>query len=178
MFVIHNDLQLITGWAHGTTELRKWKNFVSPSNLHLNVRYLPRKLNFYMTSKWVTYQQRYKKSPENVNVRLSTANLIRMSNQEVADSRVLRNSLTSLSPFPFKACSERIIDFHFLALTKLSDKKFWPPLYSASMLDRVLPGGDRELVKQRNKLQNYQRINYQTNFPTNRVLRRFQDKNR
>ena len=37
---------------------------------------------------------------------------------------MLRNSLTSLSPFPFKTCSERIIDFHFLALTKFSDKNF------------------------------------------------------
>ena len=34
-------------------------------------------------------------------------------------------------------------------------------------------GGDWELVKQRNKLPNFQ-----TNYPTNRVLRRFQDKNR
>ena len=46
-----------------------------------------------------------------------------MSNQEVADSRVLRNSLTSLSPFPFKVYCERIIDFDFLAFTEFSDKK-------------------------------------------------------
>ena len=39
---------------------------------------------------------------------LHTAQKSRMSNQE--DSGVLRNSLASLSPFPFKACSERIID--------------------------------------------------------------------
>ena len=64
-----------------------------------------------------------------------------MSNQEVADSRVVRKSLTSLSPFPFKACSERITDIHLLALTKSSDKKFWPPFYFATvMLDRVLRG--------------------------------------
>ena len=50
-----------------------------------------------------------------------------------ADSRVLRNSLTGLSPFPFKACSERIIDFHFLSAhrAKFSCKKFWPPFYFA-----------------------------------------------
>ena len=36
-----------------------------------------------------------------------------------ADSRVLRNSLTSLLPPPFKACSERIIDFHFLSANKI-----------------------------------------------------------
>ena len=56
-----------------------------------------------------------------------------MSNQKIADSRVLRNSLTSLSPFPFKACSERIIDFHFLSAhrAKFSCKKFWPPFYFA-----------------------------------------------
>ena len=58
-----------------------------------------------------------------------------MSNQEVADSRVLRNSLTNLLPFQFKACSEGIIDFHFLALTKFSDKEFWELFYFASMLD-------------------------------------------
>ena len=74
-----------------------------------------------------------------------------MSNQEVADSGVLRNSLTSLSPFPFKACSERIIDFHFLAL-----KKMRPPFYFASMLDRVLRVWDWEMVKQPNKLPNFQ----------------------
>ena len=75
VFVIHNDLQLITGWGHGTTVLRKWKNIVSPSNLHLNVRYLPKKLNFStdMTSKWVTYRQRYKKSPDNVKLFLVLA---------------------------------------------------------------------------------------------------------
>ena len=92
-----------------------------------------------------------------------------MSNQEVADSRVLRHSLTSLSPFPFKACSERIIDFHFLAL-----KKMRPPFYFASMLDRLLRVWDWEMVKQPNKLPNFQT----TNYPTDRVLRRFQDKNR
>ena len=56
-----------------------------------------------------------------------------MSNQKIADSRVLRNSLTSLSPFPFKACSERIIDFHFLSAhrAKFSCKIFWPPFYFA-----------------------------------------------
>ena len=73
-----------------------------------------------------------------------------MSNQEIADSGVLRNSLTSLSPFPFKACSERIIDFHFLAL-----KKMRPPFYFASMLDRVLLVWDWEMVKQPNKLPNF-----------------------
>ena len=36
-----------------------------------------------------------------------------------ADSRVLRNSLTSLLPPPFNACSERIIDFHFLSANKI-----------------------------------------------------------
>ena len=36
-----------------------------------------------------------------------------------ADSRVLRNSLTSLLPLPFKVCSERIIDFHFLCAYKI-----------------------------------------------------------
>ena len=46
----------------------------------------------------------------------------RMSNQEVANSRVLRNSITSLSPFPFKACSGRITDFHFLSSHKFSEK--------------------------------------------------------
>ena len=92
-----------------------------------------------------------------------------MSNQEVADSRVLRHSLTSLSPFPFKACSERIIDFHFLTL-----KKMRPPFYFASMLDRLLRVWDWEMVKQPNKLPNFQT----TNYPTDRVLRRFQDKNR
>ena len=65
------------------------------------------------------------------------------------------------------------IDIHFLALAKFSDKKFWPPCYLARMLDRKLRGGDWELVKQRNKL-----LNFQKNYPTNRVLRRFQDKNR
>ena len=74
-----------------------------------------------------------------------------MSNQEVADSRALRNSLTSLTPFLFKACSERIIDFHFLAL-----KKMQPPSYLASMLDRVLRVWDWEMVKQPNKLPNFQ----------------------
>ena len=43
----------------------------------------------------------------------------------------------------------------------------------ACMLNRVLCGRNWELVKQRNKLQNYE-----TNYPTNRVLGRFQDKNR
>ena len=66
-------------------------------------------------------------------------------------------------------------DFHFLALTKFSDKRFWPPFYFASMLDRVLRGGDcmgtDKTAKQTSKLPN--------KFPpTNRVLRRFQDKNR
>ena len=92
-----------------------------------------------------------------------------MSNQEVADSRVLRHSLTSLSPFPFKACSERIIDFHFLTL-----KKMRPPFYFASMLDRLLRVWDWEMVKLPNKLPKFQT----TNYPTDRVLRRFQDKNR
>ena len=40
-----------------------------------------------------------------------------------ADSRVLRNSLTSLLPLPFKACSERIIDFHFLNTNKIFRQK-------------------------------------------------------
>ena len=98
-----------------------------------------------------------------------------MSNQEVADSSVLRHALIIFSPFPFKACPERIIDFHLLALAKFSDKKFFDrycTLLEACMLDRVLRGGDWELVKQRNKLKNCQ-----TNYPTNRALRRFQDKN-
>ena len=58
-----------------------------------------------------------------------------MSSQKIADSRVLRNYLTSLSPFPFKACSERIIDFHFLSANraKFSGKKFWPPFYFAGL---------------------------------------------
>ena len=43
----------------------------------------------------------------------------RKSNQEVGDSRVLRNLLTNSSPFPFKVCSERIIDFHFLSAYKI-----------------------------------------------------------
>ena len=43
-----------------------------------------------------------------------------MSNQVVADSRMLRNSLTSLLQFPLKACSEIIIDFYFLVLTSMS----------------------------------------------------------
>ena len=30
--------------------------------------------------------------------------LLGLPNQEVADSRMLRNSLTSLSPIPFKGC--------------------------------------------------------------------------
>ena len=38
------------------------------------------------------------------------------------NSRVLRNSITSLSPFPFKACSGRITDFHFLSSHKFSEK--------------------------------------------------------
>ena len=71
-----------------------------------------------------------------------------MSNQKIADSRVLRNSLTSLSPFPFKACSERIIDFHFLSAhrAKFSGKKFWPPFYFAGL---DASRWDWELVKQR-----------------------------
>ena len=80
---------------------------------------------------------------------------------------MLRNSLTLLSPFPFKARSERIIDFHLLELTNSRIKNFWPLFHFASM-DRVLRGGDRKLVKQRNKL-----LNVKTNFPTNRVLRCF-----
>ena len=87
-----------------------------------------------------------------------------MSNQKVAYSRMLRNSLTSLSPFPFKACSERIIAFYFLALTKFSDEKLKPPFQFASMLDRVLRRRDCELVKQRNKLKNCQ-TNYRTKLP-------------
>ena len=35
-----------------------------------------------------------------------------------ADSRVIRNSVSLLPP-PFKACSERIIDFHFLSANKI-----------------------------------------------------------
>ena len=81
-----------------------------------------------------------------------------MSNQEVADSRVLRNSLTSLSPFPFKSCSERIIDFPFLSAHNILDqiKDFGCHF---TLLDWVLPGRDWELVKQRNKL-----LNFSTNF--------------
>ena len=47
------------------------------------------------------------------------------------------------------------------------------PLLRTESLDWMLRGGDCELVKQCNIL-----TNFQTNFPTNRVLRRFQDKNR
>ena len=131
-FVIHNDPQLISGWAHRTTVLR---NIASPSNPHFSVRYLPKILNFTtdMTSKRVTYRLRYRnyETPRTC-VRLSTASLTQnihecLLNQEVADSRMLRNSLTSLSPFPFKACSERIIDFYCLALKTFPDEKFWPP---------------------------------------------------
>ena len=93
-----------------------------------------------------------------------------MSNQQAADSRVLRNSLTTLSPFPFKACSERIIDFHFLVLTKFSDKKFWPPFYFASMLDRVLRSRDWELVKEQN--------NFPNKLPNKSNSQMLQDKNR
>ena len=36
-----------------------------------------------------------------------------------ADSRVLRNSLQVFIATSFKACSERIIDFHFLSTNKI-----------------------------------------------------------
>ena len=123
-----------------------------------------------MTSKWVTYRLRYRNYETAETVPLLTLDCqprskhSRMSNQEVAYSRMLRNSLTTLSPFPFKACSERIIAFYFLAFTTFPDENFWPPLKFANMLDRVLRGGDWELVKQRNKLKNYQ-TNYRTKLP-------------
>ena len=47
------------------------------------------------------------------------------------------------------------------------------PLLRRKSLDWMLRGRDWELVKKCNIL-----TNFQTNFPTNRVLRRFQDKNR
>ena len=118
VFVNHSDPQLITGWAHGTTVLRNtWKNIVFPSNPHFKFRYAPNILNFTtdMTSKWESYNQTVPRT--RVRVPFFDFFLIHntheswwMSNQEVANSRVLRNSITSLSPFPFKACSERIID--------------------------------------------------------------------
>ena len=37
------------------------------------------------------------------------------------------NYPTNLSPLPFKACSERIIDFYFLAFTTFLDENVWPP---------------------------------------------------
>ena len=77
-----------------------------------------------------------------------------MSNQEVADSRVLRNSLTSLSPFPFKVCLERNIDFTFLALTKFSDKKFWPPFYFPGSGATRRGLGTGKTAKQTSKLPN------------------------
>jgi len=55
--VIYNNPQPITGRAHGMTVLQNtWENIVFPSNLHLNVCYLPKILNFTtdMTSKWIT----------------------------------------------------------------------------------------------------------------------------
>ena len=120
-----------------------------------------------MTSKWVTYRLRYRNYETAETVPLLTLDCqphskhLRMSNQEVAYSRMLRKPLTSLSSFPFKACSERIIAFYFLALTTFLEEKFWPQFQFAIMLDRVLRGGDWELVKQRNKLKNCQ-----TNCPT------------
>ena len=81
-----------------------------------------------MTSKWVTCRLRYRNYETAEIVPLLTLDCqphskhSRMSNQEVAYSRMLRNPLTSLSPFPFKACSERIIAFYFLALTTFSDE--------------------------------------------------------
>ena len=78
-----------------------------------------------------------------------------MSNQEVADLRVLRNSVKGLSPFPLKACLVRIIDFHFLS-TRI---KFWPPNLFIS-LHRVIRGGNFELltetVKQTSKQTSWQ----------------------
>ena len=80
----HNDPQLITGWAHGVTVLRKWKN-ISPWNLHLNVRYLSQILNFTtdMTSKWITY-------------RLITKN-IKLSLALASDSRLPTSSYITLT---------------------------------------------------------------------------------
>ena len=123
-----------------------------------------------MVSKWVTCRLRYRNYIKLSHSR-STLDChsyhSRMSNREVADSRVLRNSLTRLSPFTFKARSGRIIYFYFLAVTKSRTKNFCPPFHFASM-DRVLRSGDWELVKQRNKL-----LNVRTKFPTNRLLRCF-----
>ena len=136
VFVNHSDPQLITGWAHGTTVLRNtWKNIIFPSNPHFNFRYVPNILNLTtdMTSKLESYRlhcRKYQTVPR-TRVRVpffdfflihNTHESWRMSNQEVANSRMLRNSITSLSPFPFKACSERIIDFHFLSSHKFSNK--------------------------------------------------------
>ena len=70
---------------------------------------------------------------------------------------VLRNSLTSLSPFPFKTCSERIIDFHFLALTKFSDKNFdcHFTLLACCNCGQGAKRRDWELVKQQNNFPNF-----------------------
>ena len=85
-----------------------------------------------MTSKWESYRLHCRKYQTVPRTRVpffdfflihNTHESWRMSNQELANSRVLRNSIiTSLSPFPFKSCSERIIDFHFLSSHKFSDK--------------------------------------------------------
>ena len=115
-FVIHNDPQLITGWAHGTTEFRKWKNIVSPSKPHFSVRYL---------SIIVTETVKLSLALES-DSRLPTSFKI-FTNVKPRGRRfkIANKLLTSLSPFPFKACWERIIDFHSLALTTFSDEKFW-----------------------------------------------------
>ena len=111
-----------------------WKNIVFPSNPHFNFRYVSNILNFTtdMTSKWESYRLHCRKYQTVPRTRVpffdfflihNTHESWRMSNQELANSRVLRNSIiTSLSPFPFKSCSERIIDFHFLSSHKFSDK--------------------------------------------------------
>ena len=84
-----------------------------------------------MTSKWESYRLHCRKYQTVPRTRVpffdfflihNTHESWRMSNQELANSRVLRNSITSLSPFPFKACSGRITDFHFLSTHKFSEK--------------------------------------------------------
>ena len=78
VFLIHNDPQLITRWAHGTAVLpKKWKNIVCPSNPHLNFRYLSKILNLTteMRCKWVTYRLSYRKyqTAPRTRVRLSNS---------------------------------------------------------------------------------------------------------
>ena len=89
-------------------------------------------------------------------------NAARISNQEVADSRVLRNSITSLSIFPFQACPERIIDF--LSAHKILMKFGMTAIYFISLHGcyAARTGNCQKKAKQRN-------------FPTSRDLRRSQD---